>query len=171
VTGGWNDANSGGYFGPELKKAGYDTVFVSGIAARPVYLLIQDGRAEIRDASHLWGKDTKETWRLLKEELKQPRLRVVAIGPAGEKMSLLSCLINDGHRAPGRGGGAVMGAKKLKAVAVYGTGEITVADPQKVTEINKKIAANLKKNPGAQAFGQMGTGGRTGASALAAIRR
>ncbi|NLM46407.1 MAG: aldehyde ferredoxin oxidoreductase family protein [Firmicutes bacterium] len=167
VTGGWNDANSGGYFGPEIKKAGYDAVFVSGMAAKPVYLLIRDGRAEIRDASHLWGKDTKETWRLLQEELKQPKLRVVAIGPAGEKMSLLSCPINDGHRAPGRGGGgAVMGAKMLKAVAVYGTGEITVADPQKVTEINKKIAANLKKNPGAHAFGQMGTGGGTGASAL-----
>ncbi|HHX75456.1 MAG TPA: aldehyde ferredoxin oxidoreductase, partial [Firmicutes bacterium] len=167
VTGGWNDANSGGYFGPELKKAGYDAVFVSGTAAKPVYLLLQDGKAELRDASHLWGKDTKETWFLLQEELQQPKLRVVAIGPAGEKMSLLSCPINDGHRAPGRGGGgAVMGAKKLKAIAVYGTGDITMANPEKVTELNKQIAANIKTNPRAQAFSQRGTGGGTGASAL-----
>lgn len=167
VTGGWNDANSGGYFGPELKKAGFDAVFISGKAEKPVYLLIVDGKVEIKDATHLWGKDTKETWELLKRELNLPKLRVVAIGPAGEKLSLISCPINDGHRAPGRGGGgAVMGSKNLKAIAVYGTGKITMADPQKVTEINKLIAANIKKNPGAQAFSTLGTGSGTAVSAL-----
>ena len=129
VTGGWNDANSGGYFGPELKKAGYDALFVNGISEKPVYIYINDGKVEIRDASHLWGMDTKRVWEVLKEETKEPKLRISAIGPPGEKLSYISCPINDGHRAPGRGGGgAVMGSKKLKAIAVRGTGEIPVKD-------------------------------------------
>lgn len=132
-----------------------------------MYLYIHDGKAEIRDASHLRGKDTKETWAELQAELQLPGLRVAAIGPAGEKMSLLACPINDGHRAPGRGGGgAVMGSNNLKAVAVYGTGKISVADPDKIKEINRQIAANIKNNPGAQAFSTMGTGSSTAASAL-----
>ena len=112
ITGGWNDANSGGYFGPELKKAGFDAVFVRGISEQPVYLWINDGKVEIRDATFLWGKNTKETLEILKQEIGDPRIKVVAIGPAGEKRALISCPINDGHRAPGRGGGgAVMGSK------------------------------------------------------------
>ncbi|QSX09117.1 aldehyde ferredoxin oxidoreductase family protein [Alkalibacter rhizosphaerae] len=167
VTGGWNDANSGGYFGPELKKAGYDGVFFSGISEKPVYLYINDGKAELRDAAHLWGKDAKETWELLKEETGEPRLRISAIGPSGEKVGLISCPINDGHRAPGRGGtGAVMGSKKLKAIAVRGTGNVPVADPEKITAINKRFAEGMKGNPGAQGFGTYGTGVGTGASAL-----
>ena len=167
VTGGWNDANSGGYFGPELKKAGYDAVFISGMAEKPVYLYINDGKVEIRDASHLWGKDTKETWAELKKETGEPRLRVVAIGPAGEMLSLLACPINDGHRAPGRGGGgAVMGSKKLKAIAVRGTEVIAMADEEKVQAMNREMVNNLRNNPGAQAFGEMGTGAGTAASAL-----
>lgn len=166
VTGGWNDANSGGYFGPELKKAGYDAVFISGIAEKPVYIWINDGKVEIRDASHLWGMDCKEVWEALKSET-DPKVRVVAIGPAGERQSLISCPINDGHRAPGRGGGgAVMGSKKLKAIAVRGTQEIKVADPEKVLEINKRIVEAMKDNPAAQGFGTFGTGVGTAASAL-----
>ncbi|HHT70286.1 MAG TPA: aldehyde ferredoxin oxidoreductase family protein [Firmicutes bacterium] len=167
VTGGWNDANSGGYFGPELKKAGYDAVFVSGIAQKPVYLWISDGKAEIRDASHLWGKDAKETWAALQEETGDSRVRVVTIGPAGERMALISCPINDGHRAPGRGGGgAVMGSKRLKAIAVRGTGEVSMACPDKIVEINKEVSAMMKGNPVAEGFGTFGTGVGTGASAL-----
>lgn len=167
VTGGWNDANSGGYFGPELKKAGYDAVFFSGISEKPVYLYIKDGVAELKDATHLWGKDAKETWELLKEETGEPRLRISAIGPAGEKVGLISCPINDGHRAPGRGGtGAVMGSKRLKAIAVRGTADVSVADPQRVTEINKKFTVSMKDNPGVMGFGTYGTGAGTGASAL-----
>lgn len=167
VTGGWNDANSGGYFGPELKKAGYDALFVSGISEKPVYIYINDGNVEIRDASHLSGMDTKEVWEALKEETDEPRLRVSAIGPSGENLSLISCPINDGHRAPGRGGGgAVMGSKKLKAIAVRGTGDIPVANPEKVLEINKKISAFMKTSEMAQGFGEFGTGVGTAASAL-----
>ena len=167
VTGGWNDANSGGYFGPELKKAGYDALFVTGASEKPVYIYINDGKVEIRDASHLWGMNTKEVWEALKKETNEPRLRVSAIGPAGERLSLISCPINDGHRAPGRGGGgAVMGSKKLKAIAVRGTREIPVANPEKVTEINKKISESLKISELGKAFGTYGTRVGTAASAL-----
>lgn len=167
MSGGWNDANSGGFFGPELKMAGYDAVFVSGIAAKPVYLWINDGNVEIRDASHLWGKGTKETWELLKQETDEPKVRVVAIGPSGEKMSLIACPINDGHRAPGRGGGgAVMGSKRLKAIAVRGTGTIDVAEPKRIVEINKKVSIEMKQNPATKHFGTLGTGGHTPASSL-----
>lgn len=167
VTGGWNDANSGGYFGPELKKAGYDALFVSGISEKPVYVYINNGKVEIRDAAHLWGMDTKKVWEVLKEETGEPRLRISAIGPPGERLSLISCPINDGHRAPGRGGGgAVMGSKNLKAIAVRGTGEIPVANPEKLTEVNKGISAFMKESQTAYAFGTWGTGVGTPASAL-----
>lgn len=167
VTGGWNDANSGGYFGPELKKAGFDAVFFTGVSSKPVYLYINDGKVELRDATHLWGKDSKETWDTLKAETGESKVRVVAIGPAGERLSLISCPINDGHRAPGRGGGgAVMGSKNLKAIAVRGTGQVKVANPEKVAEINKKISVSMKDNPAAAGFGTYGTGVGTGASAL-----
>src|SRR5690554_1827047 len=167
VTGGWNDANSGGFFGPELKKAGYDALFVSGASDKPVYIYINDGKVEIRDASNLWGMDSKEVWEELKKETGEPKIRVSAIGPAGERLSLLSCPINDGHRAPGRGGGgAVMGSKKLKAIAVRGTGEIPVSNPEKVLEINKKIGEFMKTSELAKAFGTFGTGVGTAASAL-----
>lgn len=167
ITGGWNDANSGGFFAPELKKAGFDAVFFSGISEKPVYLWINDGKPELRDASALWGLDTKETWEALKKETEQPKVRVVAIGQSGERVSLLSCPINDGHRAAGRGGGgAVMGSKRLKAIAVYGTHETPVAHPEKISELNRKISLAMKDNPAAAGFGGYGTGVGTGASAL-----
>ena len=168
VTGGFNDANSGGFFGAELKKAGYDAVFVSGAAKEPVYLWIQDGKAEIRSADKLWGKDCKETLDLLVEETGEPKLRASVIGPAGENLSLISCPINDGHRAPGRGGpGAVMGSKKFKGIAVRGTGEVPVANKPKLSEVNRGVAAALRGASGmAASLGQSGTLGGTPASAL-----
>ena len=104
VTGCWNDANSGGFFGPELKKAGYDAVFINGASNTPVYIWINDGKVEIKDASHLWGLDVEEIEQALKKELNEKKLRAAVIGPAGEKGSLLSTVMNDGHRAAGRGG-------------------------------------------------------------------
>jgi len=170
VTGGWNDANSGGFFGPELKKAGFDAVFISGASDRPVYLFIKDGKAEIRDASALWGKDSVETLEALIKETGESKLRAALIGPAGEQQSLMACVINDKHRAAGRGGcGAVMGSKNLKAVAVRGTREIPVANPEKIKAVNAEILDAMKNGPAAEmisGFGAFGTGGMTGGSAL-----
>jgi len=169
VTGGWNDANSGGFFGPELKKAGYDAVFVSGASKTPVYIYINNGKVEIRDASALWGLDAKETQDAL-EKVADPKVRAAVIGPAGEHLSLVAAVMNDGHRAAGRGGpGAVMGSKKLKAVAVRGTGEIAVANPARLREINRSITAAIKTGGMmglAGAFQELGTGVFTGGSAL-----
>ncbi len=173
VTGGFNDANSGGYFGPELKRAGYDGVFVSGEAASPVYIWINDGKVEIRDASKLWGMDSKEVELALKELTGEPKLRAAVIGPAGEKLSLMAGIMNDGHRAAARGGtGAVMGSKKLKALAVRGTGTIEIADPEKFKEINKRIAEQIKNPPEGfmgdyvNAFKTLGTAATTPPSVL-----
>src|SRR4030043_12995 len=113
LTGGWGDANCGGYFGPYLKFSGYDAVFFNGISARPVYLFINDGKAELRDARHLWGKDSWETEETLQRELGK-KFAVACIGPAGEKLSLISCVMHDKGTAAARSGlGAVMGAKKV----------------------------------------------------------
>lgn len=167
VTGGWNDSNSGGYFGPELKKAGFDAVFISGISEKPVYLWINDGNVEIRDAAHIWGMDTKDVWEKLKTDHDEPTAKIVAIGPSGERQSLLACPINDGHRAPGRGGGgAVMGSKKLKAILVKGTGSIEVADKNRLQSITKNVIKTLKEKPAAKSFGDYGTGLSTPSSAL-----
>jgi aldehyde:ferredoxin oxidoreductase len=99
ITGGWNDANSGGYFGPQLKKAGFDGVFVSGVSRKPSYLFIKDGKAEIRDAKNIWGKDCTETQDMLVKETGDPNPKAALIGPGGEKQSLMACIINDKHRA------------------------------------------------------------------------
>jgi aldehyde:ferredoxin oxidoreductase len=132
-----------------LKKAGYDAVFVSGIAEKPVYIWIKDGKAEIRDAAKLWGLDAKEVWEALRIETGEEKVRVAAIGQAGENLSLYAAVINDGHRAAGRGGvGTVMGSKKLKAIAVRGTGTIEVDNREKLVELNKAIASAIN-NPAA----------------------
>jgi len=170
ITGGWNDANSGGYFGPELKKAGFDAVFIQGVSETPVYVWINDGNVEIKDAAHIWGKDVLETEAALKGELKENKLRAAMIGPAGEKLSLIAAVINDGHRAAGRGGcGAVMGSKKLKAVVVRGTGSVPVAEPEKLKAANQLIIDTIKNGPAAQvagAFSSFGTTMMTAASAV-----
>lgn len=139
LTSAWGQANSGGYFGPALKQAGYDAVFFMGISSQPVYLLIQEGKAELRDASHLWGKDTTETEEILRRELGGRALRVASIGPAGEARSLISCVINDRGRAAARSGmGAVMGAKRLKAIAVRGKGRIETSGPDRIEVLRQR---------------------------------
>jgi len=148
LTGTWGDANSGGYFGPELKKAGYDAIFIKGISNKPVFLWINDGVAELRDASHLWGKDAYETENIIKEKLNDKLIRVASIGPSGEKLSLISGIVNDMGRIAARSGlGAVMGSKKLKAVAVRGTNKIPIADPEKFKEVRKKMVEPMKLKP------------------------
>jgi len=143
LTGGWGDANSGGFFGAYLRFAGYDAVFVRGVAEKPVYLLLDNGRAELRDASHLWGKDTYETEALLKAELGK-ETEVACIGPAGESRSLIAGIFHDRGRAAARSGlGAVMGSKRLKAVAARGNLAVPLADPERAGELRRRCVREL----------------------------
>lgn len=158
LTGILCDASSGGHWGAELKQAGYDGLIIEGVSENPVYLYINDGRAELRDASHLWGMDTFEIQDILCEEVGEPKARVLSIGPAGEGGVLISCMINDMGRAPGRGGnGAVMGSKKLKAIVVRGTQEMDLADLQGY----RKTAIDINKlnatDPGIAELRELGT--------------
>ncbi|MFM2347989.1 MAG: hypothetical protein RL654_2742, partial [Pseudomonadota bacterium] len=144
LTGAIACSNSGGYWGSELKAAGWDMVIVEGASAKPVYLYISDDVAELRDASGLWGQSVWETEASLKKSHQDPLLRISCIGLAGENKVLFSAIVNDLHRAAGRSGvGAVMGSKNLKAVAVRGTkGVGNIANPKefmKVTFEKKKI--------------------------------
>lgn len=160
----WGDANSGGDFGPNLKFAGYDGVFITGISPKPVFLCIEEGRAELRDASKLWGKDSFETEDILKGQLGEES-RVACIGQSGENLSLIACVMNNKGRAAGRSGvGAVMGSKRLKAIAVNGTAQIPVANPSEASSLRKKYLAGLA-GPFADLFRNYGTAGIAAASA------
>ena len=165
LTGGWGDANSGGYFGSELKAAGLDAVYVSGKSVKPVYLLIQNGKLELRDASHLWGQDTISTEEALRSEIGEKRLRVASIGPASERLSLISGICNDGGRFAARSGvGAVMGSKQLKAMAVRGSDRVAVANAGLLDSLRKKFIHEIKEMPGfIQVLREQGTCGLTGA--------
>jgi aldehyde:ferredoxin oxidoreductase len=144
LTDGWGDANSGGYFGPSLKIAGYDAVFVSGVSDKPVYLFIDNGKAEIRDAGHLWGKSTYETEDTIKAELSRDTA-CVCIGPAAEKLSLISCIITERGASAGRSGlGAVMGSKKLKAVAARGNRSVPLADKETAERLRREHVQELR---------------------------
>lgn len=141
LTGGWGDANGGGHFSPAIKRAGYDGIFVKGVSPRPVYLKVTEGGAEVCDASHLWGLDTVETEEKLLPESGLKNARVACIGPAGEKLSLISGIVTEGARIAARSGlGAVMGSKKLKAVVVSGKVKVEAADQEKITALSKKFA-------------------------------
>ncbi len=171
VTGGWNDANSGGNFGPQMRKAGFDGIFVKGISEKPVYIFVDSGRAELCDASRLWGKTVSETERLIREELDDARLGMALIGPAGENLSNLAAVMNDTHRAAARGGpGAVMGSKKLKALVVRGDYKIEPKDKEALLALNRQ-AAEWEKGPMAMfvnMFSGLGTGGFYESSVLTA---
>jgi aldehyde:ferredoxin oxidoreductase len=123
LTGAIACSNSGGYFGAELKLAGWDMIIFEGKSPKPVYLSIEDDKVELRDAAHLWGKTVFQTEEIIKKSHQDPQTRVCSIGRAGENGVLYACIVNDLHRAAGRSGvGTVMGSKNLKAVAVRGTG-------------------------------------------------
>lgn len=147
LTGTIAASNSGGYFGPELKYAGYDAVIVEGRAPRPVYLWINNDRVELRSAEHLWGKVVSETTDALLAET-DPEAKVACIGPAGENLVLFAGVVNDKHRAAGRTGvGAVMGSKNLKAVVVRGTGGVKVADKEAFREAVLTARTKLMTHP------------------------
>jgi aldehyde:ferredoxin oxidoreductase len=160
LTNAWADSNSGGYWGPELKYAGYDALFIKGRAKEPVYLSIFRGRAELRDASHLWGKDTRETDEKLRKELGDEKVRVACIGPSGESKSLISGIVNEEGRIAARSGvGAVMGSKRLKAVVVRGNEKVAVAHPEKLEEAKKAYFNLFKTSNFQQNLSAHGTGG------------
>jgi aldehyde:ferredoxin oxidoreductase len=146
LTGGFGEGDVGGFWGVELKHAGWDAIVVTGQAEEPVCLWIKDDQVEIRDAAHLWGKQTAEVEETLKEELGDKRIRVTQCGVAGENLVRYACVINDVNRAAGRTGlGAVMGSKKLKAIAVRGTGKVELADRDKVRESAQWLRDNYKE--------------------------
>jgi aldehyde:ferredoxin oxidoreductase len=163
LTGTWGDANSGGEFGPYLKFAGFDGVFFTGISDKPAYLLVDNGQAELRDAAHLWGKDTYETEDILESEYGRDS-RVSCIGPSGEKLSLISCIINKRGCAAGRSGlGAVMGSKRLKAVVARGNQTVPLADKPAIDSLREKYMAAL--GPIRGAFHKYGTASHAAISA------
>ncbi len=145
LTGGWGDSNCGGYFGPYLKFAGFDGVFINGISQKPVYLLIDNGQVLIKNASHLWGKNTLETGETLAAEY-GPEAKVICIGPAGERLARLACIVHYGGDTAGRSGmGAVMGSKRLKAVVVRGEMKVPVAYPEAADKLRKEHIAEGKE--------------------------
>jgi aldehyde:ferredoxin oxidoreductase len=142
-------SNSGGYFGAELKFAGWDMIIFEGKSAKPVYLSIEDDKVELRDASHLWGKTVFQTEETIKKSHQDPQTRVCSIGRAGENGVKYACIVNDLHRAAGRSGvGTVMGSKNLKAVAVRGTkGAGAIKDPKAFMAATKAAKKVLADNP------------------------
>lgn len=165
LTGGFGEGDVGGFFAVELVRAGYDALIVQGKAEKPVYLWINDDQVEIRDAAKVWGKDTVETEEILKKELGNEQVRFAEIGRAGENLVVNACVMQDLHHAAGRTGmGAVMGSKKLKAVAVRGSGKKEIADPDKIREVQKWLLDGGRvRYQGMQDHGT--DGGLTGLSA------
>ncbi len=161
LTGAWCESNGGGTFGPELKTAGFDGIFFKGISPKPVYLLVKDGRAILKDASGCWGKDTYETDDWIREKTGDPKVKVATIGPSGEAKSLLAGIVNEKGRVAARGGvGAVMGSKRLKAVAVKGgVKKISIANRQKLKEAEAQYRSVIKASEFAQGLTAAGTGG------------
>jgi aldehyde:ferredoxin oxidoreductase len=145
-TGHYGDANAGAWFGAEFKNAGYDGIILKGKSPKPVYIFIRDGVAEIKDAAHLWGKDTYKTQEAIKNEHGDNRVQVACIGPASENLVPFGNIMSEWGHCLGRAGlGCVMGSKKVKAVAVRGKLKIPMQDPEKFREAAKKAMDEVKE--------------------------
>ena len=143
LTGAVGSSESGGWWGHEFKRTGFDALVVKGRSPQPAYLWIKDGQAEIRPAGHLWGRKTAETERLIRQELGDDKVRVAQIGPGGENLVRYAAVMHDINRAAGRNGlGAVMGSKNLKAVAVRGGAGPEIADRQRLAKVAKWLGEN-----------------------------
>ena len=154
----WAESNIGGFWGPELRKAGYDGLWITGKAQSPVYLWIEEGRFEVRDAARIWGKDIYITQEMVKEEIGVKGARVAVIGEAGERGILFSSICCDHGRMAGRTGmGAVMGSKNLKAVAVYGKNKFEVTE--KYTQVRSEANRTLKQDNEARILHELGSSG------------
>lgn len=155
----WGEADAGGSWGETLKKSGYDGVIIKGKSENPVYIWINDGTVQIRDAAHLWGRDTYDTDDLIKNETSKNAV-IASIGPAGEKLSRIAVILSDGKHARvcGRGGlGAIMGSKKLKAIAVCGNMKPEIADKERLNKVIRKIVPRIKTKM--KRLGAYGTSG------------
>lgn len=160
LSGFLGDSNAGGHFGPELKWAGYDHIVVEGVSDKPVYLWIDDDSVEIRDAGHIWGKVISDTYKIIRSDLKDPRLRIAAIGPAAENLVRYATIMTDHGNACGKTGmGTVMGSKKLKAIAVRGTKGFYIAHPDDFKALAKNFLEKTKQGPGYKFFSILGTMG------------
>lgn len=157
-TGIYLRTNGGGFFGPEMKWAGYDHIIIRGKAERPVYLWIMDDHVEIRDASHIWGKDTWTTQQMIRDEFGDPEVQSLKIGPAGENLCISACVLSDLSRAAGKGSaGAAWGAKNLKAIAVRGTKGVSIAKPDEFMKACIELQERMKQDPMAELHGHYGT--------------
>ena len=157
LTGGFGESESGGFWGAELKRAGWDGIVVHGVSATPVYLWINEGRVEFRDATHLWGKITGEVHDTVLAELGDPRARVAQIGPAGENLVRFAVIANELNEVAGRTGmGAVMGSKRLKAIVVRGKTPVKLADAKGLNAVAKWVSSTMEQNH--RAFHEFGTG-------------
>lgn len=164
ATGLWAESNCGGFFGPELRMAGWDGLWITGKAEKPVYLSIRDSKVEIRDADLLWGKDTYEVQEAIQQENRQNGIagttRVLGIGVAGEQMLPFALLLCDHGRVAGRTGlGAVMGSKNLKAIAVKGTGKVPVLDAEAYGPRRAEANRALKNDPLTSVLSSLGSAG------------
>jgi aldehyde:ferredoxin oxidoreductase len=154
LTGGIAKSEVGGYWAVQLKRAGYDAIIIEGKAEKPSYIFIRDGEVTIKDASHLWGRETKETQEAIRAEMVDDHIETCLIGPGGENMVKFACIMFGLKDAAGRGGlGAVMGSKNLKAIAVRGNGQPKIANSEHVKEIRQRLTT--RKTP----FSEWGTGG------------
>jgi aldehyde:ferredoxin oxidoreductase len=167
LTGGFGEADAGGYWAAELKHAGFDQIIFEGAAEEPLWLWVSDGKAELRDASRLWGLEVAECEDRMREEVGEGRARTALIGPAGERLSRISCVVNDLNHVAGRSGtGAIMGSKRLKGVAVRGHNPPKLADPDRVRELAGGLAARVREDPpGLSVYGTgaaMDAGAQTG---------
>lgn len=158
LTNGYGEADVGGFFGAEMRRAGFDAIVIRGQASTPVYLWVHDGEAEIRPADHLWGKTTLELEQAVREELGDRNIRVSSIGPGGEKLVRYACVINDLKHAAGRTGmGAVMGSKNLKCIAARGKAAVPLADADGVKDLSRFMAQNWHQD--ASELHELGTTG------------
>jgi aldehyde:ferredoxin oxidoreductase len=171
LTGGWGDSNGSGYFGASLKRSGFDAVFFTGTSNHPVYLYLEDGQAELRDASSLWGMDTYQVEDWVKADLGKD-VEAACIGPSGEKLALISGIVHAKGRVAARSGlGAVMGSKRLKMIAAMGTKPVPISDPETVKALNHKYVKEITSGVGSAMFfrvtgtpGYIAAGARNGDS-------
>ena len=144
LTGAYGEAEAGGFWGAELKRAGFDAIIIEGKAVEPVYLWVHDEKAEIKNASHLWGIEIKKSQETIQKDLEDSSVKVAQIGPGGEKMVRYASVINDMNHVAGRCGmGAVMGSKNLKAIAVKGNKKVNIAKPEHLRQLAKWMVHNV----------------------------